>query len=274
VCFFVRLILAKNPFNLAFLVAFASSSFAASWQSSITKDPPGNFPSPPPLEATYHFGWSGFTAATAEATYSKPSTDRCQLVGAGRTVYLARALWKFDVDYKSLANDRTMRPIESNQTEIYRSKRLTTQLNFTSSGVHRTRNETPPNPANKPRDFNFPNLFDLHSALLYLRSQPLTDGSVYRIVVYPGTAAYLATFTVKRRENISVHAGKFPSIKVDLRLEKIGKDLELEPHRKFRRASVWVSDDNLRLPLRAEAQIFIGTVFAELQSFQVQTEKP
>ena len=50
--------------------------------------------------------------------------------------------------------------------------------------------------------------------------------------------------------------------------------MELEPHRKFRRATAWVSDDNDRLPLRIEAQIFVGTVFAELQSVQFEAEKP
>jgi len=40
----------------------------------------------------------------------------------------------------------------------------------------------------------------------------------------------------------------------------------LEPHRKFRRGTIWVSDDAERLLLRIEAQVFVGTVFAELQS--------
>ena len=241
----------------------------ATWQSTLTKDPPGPFPAPPPLEASYHFGWSGFTAAIAEARFSKPSNDRFQLEGSGRTLGLARVLWKFDVDYRSLAAAHTLRPIESNQVEIYRAKKLTTHLTFNASGVHRLRTETPANGPTKPRDFDFPNLFDLHSALLYLRSQPLADGDIYRIVVYPGTAAYLATFTVTRREKISVHAGTYPAIKLDLRLQRVGKDAKLEPYKKFRKATVWVSDDNLRLPLRAEAQIFVGTIFAELQSFRL-----
>jgi hypothetical protein len=116
------------------------------------------------------------------------------------------------------------------------------------------------------RPFSWPNLFDLHSAALYLRSQPLKDRSVYRIVVYPATNAYLATLTVVGREKISVHAGTYSAIKLDLRLKRIGKHLELEPHKKFRRASIWLSDDAERLLLRIEAQIFVGTVFADLQS--------
>ena len=122
----------------------------------------------------------------------------------------------------------------------------------------------------KTRDFNLPNLFDLHSALLYLRSQPLRDRSVHRVVVYPASSAYLATVTVVDREKISVRAGSYRAIKVDLQLNKLGKDLELEPHRKFRRATIWISDDDDRIILRIEAQVFIGTVFAELQSVRFE----
>jgi hypothetical protein len=63
-----------------------------------------------------------------------------------------------------------------------------------------------------------------------------------------------------------VHAGTYNAIKLDLQLKRIGKHLQLEPYKKFRRATIWVSDDAERLILRIEAQIFVGTVFAELQS--------
>lgn len=255
-----------------FVFIFASAH-AASWQATVDKEPPGDFPAPPPLEASYHIGWAGLTAATAETRFSRPLAEHCQLDGTGRTVGLARFLWRFDVNYRSVANAATLRPIESNQIETYRSKRIQTHLVFTSAGVRRARTETPRAGTNKTREFDFPNLFDLLSSLLYLRSQPLKDGSVYRVVVYPATSAYLATFTVTGRERISVRAGTYNAIKLDLRLHKIGKNLELEPHKKFRRASIWVSDDATRIPLRAEAQIFIGTVFAELQSVHFQSEK-
>jgi hypothetical protein len=257
----------------AIFVFISAAGFAASWQSTVNKEPPGSFPAPPPLEASYHFGWAGLTAATAEAHFSKPSPEHFLLEGNGRTVGLARFLWRFDVNYRSVANTDTLRPIESNQTETYRSKKVHTHLAFTGAGVRRTRSESSAAGTSKAREFDFPNLFDLFSALLYLHSQPLKDGSVYRLVVYPATSAYLATFTVIDREKISVHAGTYTAIKLDLRLHKVGKNLELEPHKKFRRASVWVSDDTARIPLRAEAQIFIGTVFAELQSVHFESQR-
>jgi hypothetical protein len=259
---------------MAIIALIAGNCLAGNWQSTLTKEPAGNFPPPPPLEARYHFGWSGFTAATAEANFSKTSDDRYQLEGTGRTVGLARILWRFDVNYRAIAHANTLRPIETNQTESYHWKKIVTHLAFNSAGVRRTRYDVPGPTPSKPREFELANLFDLHSALLYLRSQPLKNGDVYRVAVYPGTAAYVATFTVTGREKISVRAGIFNAIKLDLHLQKVGKNSELEPHKKFKRASVWVSDDSNRIPIRAEAQIFIGTVFAELQSVQLKSDKP
>jgi len=244
------------------------------WQSTLTKDPPGNFPELRPLRATYRFGWSGLTAATGDVHFTKPSQDRLQLDGTGRTISFVRALWKLDVTHYALANAETLRPVETRQTESYRSKKIATQLTFTNNGVTRARTEGQDSAVStKTRDFSFPNLFDLHSAMLYLRSQPLKDRSIHRVVVYPATSAYLATITVLGREKISVRAGNYTAIKIDLRLDRIGKKLDLEPHRKFRRATVWVSDDNDRILLRIEAQVFVGTVFAELESVRFDGPK-
>jgi Protein of unknown function (DUF3108) len=251
----------------ALLFAFCGRSLAANWQATVSKDPAGNFPELRPVRASYRFGWSGLTAATAEVHFTKPSRDKFQLDGTGRTIGLVRVLWKLDVNHRAAASAETLHPIETQQTESYRSKKIVTHLTFTSSGVTPTRTEGRGDTAQtKTRQFSFPDLFDLHSAALYLRSQPLRDRSIYRIVVYPATNAYLATVTVVGREKISVHAGTYNAIKLDLQLKRIGKHLELEPHRKFRRATIWVSDDADRLLLRIEAQIFVGTVWAELQS--------
>ena len=109
--------------------------------------------------------------------------------------------------------------------------------------------------------------------MLYLRSQPLKDRNTYRVLVYPTTNAYLATLTVVGREKISVRAGSYNAIKIDLQLSRVGKNLQLEPHRKFRRATIWISDDPDRLVLRIDAQIFVGSVFAELQCVRFDNPK-
>jgi Protein of unknown function (DUF3108) len=260
------------PTIFAFL-AFCSSSLAQNWEATLSKDPVGNFPELRPLRASYRFGWSGLTAATGDVHFTKPSENKFQLDGTGRTIGFVRALWKLDVSYQAIASPETLRPIEAQQIETYRSKKIVTHLTFTNNGVTRARTEGKGGAEAKTRQFNFPNLFDLSSAMLYLRSQPLKDRSVYRVVAYPATNAYLATVTVVGREKISVHAGSYSAIKLDLQLKRIGKHRQLEPHRKFRRATIWVSDDAERLLLRIEAQVFVGTVFAELQSVSFDNPK-
>ena len=256
----------------AFL-AFCSSSLAENWEATLSRDPAGNFPELRPLRASYRFGWSGLTAATGDVHFTKPSESKFQLDGTGRTIGLVLALWKLDVNYQAAANADTLRPIETQQIENYRSKKIATHLTFTNYGVTRARTEGKGAAEAKTRQFNFPDLFDLFSAMLYLRSQPLKDHSVYRVVAYPATNAYLAIVTVIGREKISVHAGSYSAIKLDLQLKRIGKHRELEPHRKFHRATIWVSDDTERLLLRIEAQVFVGTVFAELQSLRFDSPK-
>ena len=257
----------SNYWTAIIILGLGSSSLAADWQSTLTREPPGNFPELRPLRATYRFGWAGLTAATGEVHFTAPSEDTFQLDGTGQSIGFVRALWKLDANFRAIANSQTLRPIETQQTENYRQKKLVTRLTFTNKGVTGARTESRgESTATKTRKFNFTDLFDLHSAMLYLRSQPLTDGSVHRVVVYAATNAYLATVTVVGRDEISVRAGTYKAIKVDLRLDRVGKHLELEPHRKFRRATIWVSDDRDRILLRVEAQIFVGTVFADLQS--------
>jgi hypothetical protein len=260
------------PAIFAFL-AFCSSSLAENWEATLSKDPVGNFPELRPLRASYRFGWSGLTAATGEVHFTKAAENKLQLDGTGRTIGFVRALFKLDASYQAIASANTLRPIETRQTESYRSKKIVTHLTFTNSGVTRARTEGKGAVETKTRQFNFPNLFDLFSAMLYLRSQPLKDRSVYRVVAYPATNAYLATVTVVSREKISVHAGSYSAIKLDLQLKRIGKHRQLEPHRKFHRATIWVSDDAERLLLRIEAQVFVGTVFAELQSVNFDNPK-
>jgi len=257
------------------LLLFASAALAAKWEATVTASSPPSFPGPRPLHAKYGFGWSGFPGATADIRVTKPSAERFQFDGTIHTTGLVRALWKFDATHTSSANAGTLHPLEMKQIENVRDKKTVTSLSFDANGVTSKETETPGKSAGpKVRRFDSPNLFDLYSALLYLRSQPLQDRSIQRIVVYPATSAYLATVTVLARERLTGPTGTYNTIKLDLQLSKIGKTRELEPHKKFRRATVWLSDDSDRLLLKIQAQIFVGTVVAELQSVKFDDAKP
>ena len=143
-CFFVQPKM-KRVTNTAILFTFswaAACIAAPSWQSTITKEPPGNFPPLRPMLANYRFGWSGFTAASGEVHFTKPSGSRFQLEATGRTIGLVRALWRMDVTHHALADADTLHPIEMKQVETYRKKKLITELTFASNRVTSARTES------------------------------------------------------------------------------------------------------------------------------------
>ena len=243
---------------------------AQTWQSTVTAPTPGNFPPLRSLHATYSFGWSGLTAATADLTFSRTG-GRCTVEGKARTIDMARALWPFDAEHFATGDSATLRPVQVKQSEAERKKNVQTELTFDARGVTAKRTES--KSGTKVRRFDIPNIFDLQTALLFVRSQPLTNGSAVRAVVFPGKDPYLTTVTVEGRDQIKTPAGNFNAIRCDVKLAKVGKNNELKPHKKFRKATVWISDDADRMLLRAEAEVFIGSVFAELQSVQFEGAK-
>ena len=271
-----HLLLARSVFGVSLLTTLGffpsqETKGETDWAATLTHDARGNFPDLRPGHATYVYGWSGITAATSEVSFRHGEQQTLVLEAKGRTLGLARILWRFDLSYLSVVNAQTLRPLETHQAETARGKRIETNLKFSNEGVDSRRLEG--NPATPTvKDFALENLYDLQSVFVYLRSQPLRDHSVYRMAVYPANSAYVATVTVLGREHLRVRSGNYNAIKMDLNLQRVNKKNELEPHRKFKRATIWLSDDNDRVILRIESQIFVGTVTAELQSIRFDND--
>ena len=59
------------------------------------------------------------------------------------------------------------------------------------------------------------------------------------------------------------------ALHLDIKIQSVNtkKGNALEPHHKFRSGTLWLSNDSTRILLRAEVQIFVGYVFAELAAF-------
>jgi hypothetical protein len=271
----MRRFISSGRLGVIVLLASGSMSFAADWEATLSPFTPGSFPEPRPLRAHYSFGWNGITAATADVRFTKVPGDRLELVASGGTTGFARSLWTYDVKHTAVSDAHTLRPIEVTEEETLRKEEVTTHVTFTPERAMSVREARRGSKfESKAHHFDAPNILSVNSALLFLRTQPLTDGSVHRVVIVPATSAYLGTITVLGRERITVPTGTYDAIKVDLQLNKIDKNRQLKSHKKFRRAIIWLSDDPDRLILRAETQVFIGTVFAELQSVQFDNGKP
>ena len=161
----------------------------------------------------------------------------------------------------------TSRRGKPTQTETYKKKVVTTTVDFLADGPVQTRTQIPPEAVQRaPRRFVFPDVHDLNSAVFFIRSQALAQGDSVKLCVYPGGAPYLATATVTGRERLTVAGREWNAIRCDLQLSGIADDYRLTPHKKFKKATAWISDDSDRLMLKISADVQVGSVWAELQS--------
>ena len=254
-----------------FLSVVAWPVFGVDWRETLTAPQPGKFPPLRPVKAAYRFGWSGVTAAQADFDFTKVPRGQLQLSMKTQTIGAVRALWRMDTQHTALCNGTTLRPIGLQQTEIYKGETESSQVEFFPEEVRRKTTVTPlKGPQDKERRFKIPNVLDLQTGLLFVRSQRFQAGDRYRFVVYPSTSGYLAEIEVIGREKVKIAAGSYDAIKCQVRLQGISKKYELTPHKKFKRAYAWLSDDRERMLLRIEAEIFVGSVWAELLSAEFQ----
>ena len=255
------------PFFVLFGVPQVSCSAELSpgWREQVATLGSGPFPAPPALDTRYVFGWSGIEAAEARTTLRRGADGVWTGTVTGGTKGWARSLYKLDAEYRTEVSEKDWRSLQTRQTEKYRAYRTDEKAEFLPGGVRSWRESTKAG-AKKPkwRNFYVEGIRDIAGALLLARSQPLRDGDVVRLAVFPGEWMYLVTARVEKREKINVLGERRAAIRASLGIESIEKDYSLKPHQKFQRGTVWVSDDELRIPLRIEVKVFIGSVFAEL----------
>ena len=263
---FLNAVFGRNPMRVAAAIFAASvvvTATAQDWRGQCSPAEPGLFPLPRPLHVSYRFGWSALTAATAQAGLSRTEAGLLRLDVKGKTVGAARLLWRMDAKVTSLCQPATLRPVSDAFTEVYGDETRKTKVDYDDAGATRTR-WTKGGERAKTKRFDLPNLFDLPTALLWLRSQRLEAGDTHRCAIYPDSTAYVAEMEVAGKERIAVAGKRYDTIKVALRLREVNRKRELAPHDKFKRAFGWFSDDNDRLLLKVVAEVFIGSVWMEL----------
>lgn len=234
---------------------------------------PGGFPDLPPIRMEFSFGWSDlFRAAVAQAELIDGDGVWLAKV-SGRSQGPARLLWRMDASHRARIAADTLLPMHVDQSEKYRNRAVTTQLRFDPAGVERLRAVSTSGTPAKWKRVNFPSIRDVIGGVLFVRSLPLKDGDRIGVVCFPGDAPYLAVARVEKRERIRCMGRDMPAIRIGLEIRKLEVEdnapTKAVDYAKFRAGTIWVSDDELRLPLRAEVRIFIGFVYGELTGYDL-----
>ncbi|MBE2205852.1 MAG: DUF3108 domain-containing protein [Chthoniobacterales bacterium] len=234
----------------------------------MTSNVAGPFPLVRPFEAEFRIGWSDLEAAKARMRVSFQG-ETIRLNGSGGTNGLARLLWQLDATLEAKTSKPDFKTIYSLQVEKYANRSITTQIVDRPDGIWRLRENAPQGEnAARWKRIKIAPLRDLFSGMLFVRSQEFTPGKTISTIIFPGDSPFLVELKCLGTEKIPIAGTPRDAHKLDVRLHRINlkKGETLEPHGKFRSGTVWLSNDADRIPLRAEVDIFIGYVFAELES--------
>lgn len=264
-------VLRRVAASLPVLFCLTSVSLAwaeESWRPRVQPASPGPFPVIRSFHGEFRFGWSNIEAAGAVADFSNDGRQ-IQVEVSGGTTGLARSLWEMQAVHRAWIWVDRLQPVYFTQTETYAKKSVEMQAVFKSDALWYWRRVSPdPTHAAKWKRLKLEPVRDIVSAMLFIRSQPLRDGDSIGVIAFPGDAPYLVETEVEGRTVIETGGVKRKAIRLGFTLKKIEvkKGGQLTDHKKFRNGTVWLSDDQDRIPLRAEVNIFVGFVYGELKS--------
>jgi hypothetical protein len=254
----------------AFLAAFfLAIPIACAWQSTLSPDVAGPFPEIRPFQAEYRLGWAEIPAAKALAAISYEGRNAI-LTSSGGTTGLARTLYQLDASLDARATRDGLQTIHSQQLEKYATRTLSTRIAGNNGNLTSLREWISPDAKpSKWKPVKIAPIRDLFAASLFIRSQSLAKGEKVRTLVFPGGSPFLVDIESLGPEKIPIAGTPREALRLDIKIQSVNtkKGNALEPHRKFRSGTLWLSNDPDRILLRAEVQVFVGYVFAELSSF-------
>ena len=238
----------------------------AVWDRTLTQEAANPFPKLIPFDAEYRFGWEGLSAGGARVNILEKPSGRLAITAVGGPDDWIRKIWNYQAVYYGEAGVDGTVPSWFHMDENISKGSLFSDAYFGSGSIfacHRLLMEK------KPWELTeLPGVRDLFAAMIFVRSQPLHDGDKLRLTVFPDQSPYLVDLTVAGRDTLMIMGKKIRAIRFVLRIQTIETHGEqqgrLAPHRKFHSGRVWMSDDERRIPLRAEVDIFVGRVFAEM----------
>lgn len=105
---------------------------------------------------------------------------------------------------------------------------------------------------------------DIASAIYYARTTNMTNaqpGDVFPVNFYMDGKNYALRFKFVKRETIKTDLGTFKTLKVKPQLleGRVFKDSDA--------LTLWVTDDENKVPIRAESEIFVGSIKMDLSGF-------
>lgn len=209
-----------------------------------------------------------FDAGRARLAIAPPSRNgsalQVNVVGEAEATGLVKALTGLHDDYRLILDANTLLPRKMEITESgLNTRTVVLQLDGRRFDILARR----PGAERRLNGFLPSEPLEPVAVLLLLRAARLEAGDKLELILIDGTNFYQGTIDVQRREELKSAMGTQSAIRLlcqGQRVDDKGRKMGRPP----RQATLWLSDDAYRLPLRIEAQTDYGTGEFELTSYE------
>lgn len=242
------------------------------WVRSLTPGTAGTRLNVPPCEISYELGWNNWITAGKATLTIREAGNFWRADAAAASTGFPRTLWKYDCLMTSVMHRANLRAHYLQHEEADSVEMCGYRVAFGSSRVVTETLVRPVKgtPVVSTAVCPFGPMDDLLSVILYVRSLELRDGQKITRVVQPWNKPYLTTFEVLGRDTLRFGGKNHPCIKLGLQIRKIDLiTLELSAYNKMKTATIWVSDDELRVPIEMHAEIFVGYMSARMTGIKM-----
>jgi hypothetical protein len=217
-------------------------------------------------KAVYRARWNGlFSVATTEIYTT-------QAVVEGRKVYEVRIeaktsramdlIWKMRDTISSTFDAKALAPWHFKFNQKENSRVIDTEARFNRSTKRWSVNRQQVGKKAKIYEFESNNTLDPITAVYISRSVDFKVGDRLYFNIFGGRYRYLLELLVERKEPIEMETGKIvEAYRIIPRLQNLTKRGYAE---RFNEATIWISADERRLPIRITSKIVFGSVHIDL----------
>ncbi len=259
---------------LVVLTACQIATAEPAWKNELTSTEPGSWPKLPHCTLDMQVSWKGMlNAGRLRIEFAPKDAEKPGLFvvrSSAASTGPASVLFPYQSHFWSELDPSSLKPRFFHAVETDHRETVTTNARHYKDRVETweitqaLHNKTAP--VHSKRVFHHAPVFDIFSAMLHVRGQKLEAGDAITLVIQPFDNPYLLRVKVLGRE---IHCDR-KTIRLSVGMRKIDrKTLELRPYKKMKGdATLWLSDDEDRIPVELRAAVFIGDVRAVLTDFR------
>ena len=212
-------------------------------------------------EFNFRVSWDDSAAPNTEATSDAPLKIIGDVVSKGFFTKLFRV--SFHEHIESFIGDSTFSPLRTKRSDEQGKRVRINEAVFDHQARKVTWTERDPNQTQAPTtatiDFQEP-IQDVLSAIYFLRTQKLNVGETLTVPLTDSGRFYNIRVAVVERKKISSALGRVNAVLI--RPAIFGENALI---RKTGTLSIWITDDNRRIPIKAQLKVEVGTFDIKLK---------